>query len=101
MLHTTITIAHAEYQKFFISFIATLIEFFHLPLPGKNSNSCLIMHYYTTPVKGWRNLMKPLEKSQIELARTKILIDHFSLVVLCKIKQISNAARFISGTAPS
>lgn len=47
--------------------------------------------------------MKPLEEAQIELASIKILTEHFSfsLVVLCKIKQISNTARFINGTAPS
>lgn len=45
--------------------------------------------------------MKQLEKAMIELASTKILTDSFSLVVPCKIKQISNTARFIDGTAPS
>lgn len=44
MSHTTIAIIHAEYQKFFISFIATLIKFFYLPLPGKTSNSCLLLY---------------------------------------------------------
>lgn len=65
ILHTTITIIHVEYQKFFISFIATLIKFFYLQLPGKDSNSCLIMHYYTTQVKGWRNLMNHLKKLRL------------------------------------
>lgn len=47
--------------------------------------------------------MKPFEKAQIELASIKILTEHFSfsLVILYKIKQISNTARFINGTAPS
>lgn len=59
------------------------------------------MHYYTTSAQGWRNLMKQLEKAMIELASIKILTDSFSPVVPCKIKQISNTARFIDGTAPS
>lgn len=100
MLHTTITIIHVEYQKLSINFIATLIEFFYLSLPGKNSNPCLIMHYYTTWVK---NPNEATWKSSDWIGSIKILTDHFSfsLAVLCKIKQISNTARFINGTAPS
>lgn len=61
------------------------------------------VHYYTSQVKGRRHLIKPFEKAQIESARIKIPTEHFSFsfVTLCKIKQISNTARFINGTAPS
>lgn len=48
MLLTIIITLHVEYQKRLISFIATLITPFYLPLPGKNSNFCLITHHCTT-----------------------------------------------------
>lgn len=44
MLLTIILTLNVEHQK--VSFIAALIKPFYLPLPGKNSNSCSVTHYY-------------------------------------------------------